>query len=280
MDAQVGDDEGKQHWQPSIAVLIPVFNEARRMHLVETLTQKLCTAFAARDESVAIVFVDDASTDETAGLLAHMLARQPHHPGKIRLSQIVLAANTRKAGIYLVARQQIGADYYLFIDADDSFAMADVMQMLQLVQQSQSDLVVGQKPVANETTAWARAAIRCANRLLSKPLLPAGITDSQTGLKVFRRAVVDAAFAAVQARHGFTADLVVLHAAKQLGFSAQQYFVQCINREQSHVNLLQDSARHLQVIALLYLTRFMNGQSAYRARYRSLQRLLLGSATR
>lgn len=253
MAVQWGSDAGNQHWQPSVAVLIPVFNEAARMHLVETLTQKLCAAFAERDEPVAIVFVNDASTDESELLLAQMLARQQRTPRNIRLAQIVLPANTRKAGIYLVARQQIVADYYLFIDADDSFSMRDVLQMLQLVQQNHYDLVVGHKPVTNEKTAWARTAIRCANRLLAQPLLPAGITDAQTGLKVFRRHVVDTAFAGVKARHGFAADLVVLHAAKQLGCKTRQYFVQCIPRDRSHVNILQDSTRHLRVIALLYL---------------------------
>jgi glycosyltransferase involved in cell wall biosynthesis len=255
MGAQGWSDDWNQQRQPRIAVLIPVFNEAARIHLNDALTQKLCAAFAAREEAVAIVFVNDASTDETARLLEQTIARQPRNQGKIRLAQITLAANTRKAGIYLVARHQVVADYYLFIDADDSFAIADVLQMLQLVQQYQYDLVVGHKPVADESTAWARAAIRCVNRLLSKPLLPAGITDSQTGLKVFRRHVVDTAFAGVKAQHGFTADLVVLHAAKQLGFNVHQYFVQCIHHERSHVNILQDSIHHLQVISLLYLAR-------------------------
>lgn len=263
MVVQSGSDAGNHRWRPRVAVLIPVFNEAARIHLVETLTRKLCAAFAARDETVAIIFVNDASTDETAQLLEHIIARQGRDQGKIRLAQITLAANTRKAGIYLVARQQVAADYYLFIDADDSFSMADALQMLELVQQHQYDLVVGCKSVANEHTAWARAAIRYANRCLSRPLLPAGITDSQTGLKVFRRHVVDMAFAGVKAQHGFTADLVVLHAAKQLGFSAQQYWVHAIDRERSHVNLVQDSTHHLQVIVLLYLARLAPLQHAY-----------------
>lgn len=280
MAAQFWIDSWDHRWQPRVAVLIPVFNEATRMHLVETLTQKLCAAFAERDETVAIVFVNDASTDETAVLLAHTIARQQRNQGKIQLAQIVLAANTRKAGIYLVARQQVVADYYLFIDADDSFAIADVMEMLQLVQQNHYDLVVGRKPIANENSAWARAAIRFANRLLSKPLLPAGITDSQTGLKVFRRNVVDTAFAGVKAQHGFAADLVVLHAAKRLGFRSQQYLVQSIHRDGSHVNILQDSTHHLRIMALLYLTRRRNVPHAYLERCRSLQRLLLWPAIR
>ena len=265
MAMQGGSDAENQRWQPSVAVLIPVFNEATRIHLVEMLIQKLCTAFAERAEPVAIVFVNDASTDETELLLEQMIARQQRNPGKIRLAQIVLPANTRKAGIYLVARQQIVADYYLFIDADDSFAMADVLQMLHLVQQNHYDLVVGCKPVATANTAWARTAIRFANRLLAQPLLPAGITDAQTGLKVFRRHVVDTAFAGVKARHGFAADLVVLHAAKQLGCRTRQYVVQCIHRDRSHVNILQDSTHHLRVIARLYLTQRMNVQPVWPA---------------
>ncbi len=270
MTPQVWIDSGNQRWQPSIAVLIPVFNEAARIHLVEALTQKLCAAFAEREDQVAIVYVNDASTDETEMLLQQMIAHQqqnqgPCQQGKIRLSQIVLPANTRKAGIYGVARQQIVADYYLFIDADDSFAIADVMHILQVARRNQYDLVVGQKPVANENTDWARAAIRFLNRLLSKPLLPAGITDSQTGLKVFHRHVVQAAFGGVKAQHGFTADLVVLYAAKQLGFRAYNYSVQCINRDLSHVNILPDSVHHLQVIVALYLTALVNVQQTARS---------------
>jgi len=58
---------------PEISVVVPAFNEAEN---VENLAAEIASALA--DISYEMIFIDDASTDDTKVVLADMKSRFPH----------------------------------------------------------------------------------------------------------------------------------------------------------------------------------------------------------
>jgi len=59
--------------QPLISVVVPAFNEAEN---VENLAEEIATALS--DIPYEMIFIDDASTDDTKAVLTDMKTRFPH----------------------------------------------------------------------------------------------------------------------------------------------------------------------------------------------------------
>lgn len=149
-----------------VAVLIPARNEAATIgHVVRG-----CIA-----AGFSVTVIDDASTDATASLAAQAGAEVlevagPHH-GKT-------------AALHLAMKQvPAPVEWLLFLDGDGQHHPADLARFWEL--RAEADLIVG-----NRFPDAARMPLlrRWTNRAMSAVLRPSGITDSQCGFRLVRRA--------------------------------------------------------------------------------------------
>lgn len=161
---------------PEISIVVPVHNEAGA---AGPLAREIAEAFAGRSHE--IVFVDDASRDET---LAELRALMAELPALRVLSHQTNAGQSRavRTGV-LAARGPI----VVTLDGDGQNPPADAPKLADaLIAAPASVALVGgvrQKRQDSEAKLWAS---RWANRI-RKRLLGDDADDTGCGLKAFRR---------------------------------------------------------------------------------------------
>lgn len=163
---------------PIISVVVPVYNEAEN---VEKLVAEIATAFDGQDYEM--VFVNDASTDETATVLTDLKAV---FPALRVISHRQNAGQSRavRSGILAARSAVIGT-----LDGDGQNDPADLPAML--AQMTRKDApqglaLVGGRRAKRKDTAAKKLASRVGNGV-RKRLLKDNADDTGCGIKVFLR---------------------------------------------------------------------------------------------
>ncbi|MEG1452112.1 glycosyltransferase family 2 protein [Brevundimonas sp.] len=161
---------------PDISVVVPVHDEAGA---AVALARDIATAFTGR--SYEMVFVDDASRDDTLSLLRAATQDMP----QLRvLSHGTNAGQSRavRTGV-LAARGAI----IVTLDGDGQNPPHDAPSLVDLLQASEPDVaLVGGRRAKRQDSAAKRRASLWANRI-RKNLLKDDADDTGCGLKAFRR---------------------------------------------------------------------------------------------
>ena len=161
---------------PSISVVAPMHNEAG---CAAALAAEIAASLADVDHE--IVFVDDASTDETVSVLK--AARES-------LPQLRILRHQRNAGQSRALRTGVlaaRAATVATLDGDGQNDPADIPALYRMLMESNGRLamVAGERR-GRQDTAAKKAASRAANAI-RRSLLNDGAADTGCGLKVFRR---------------------------------------------------------------------------------------------
>ncbi|WP_025718343.1 glycosyltransferase [Paenibacillus sp. 1-18] len=237
-----------------IAFILSVYNEEQRFVHVEAFAERLQAFIRSHIIEGSIYLIDDGSHDGTNTLIRALKATTDLSVNRINqnLSPLIqtkeLGRNTRKAGTYLEGMRTIGADYYVFVDADDSFFIEDIAKMINVVRQGYYDVVIGTKDMTAENRSLLRSIVSFGKRMVSRPFLPTGVVDSQTGLKVMSSVAVKRMFPHLKEQLGLALDLEMMFIAKRLQLRVMQLPVKCIDRDGSHIHVWKDSIRFLRSI--------------------------------
>lgn len=163
---------------PEFSVVVPVHNEAGN---VTGLVAEISAALAGR--AYEMIFVDDASRDDTRMVLVGLKARYPH----LRvLSHRSNAGQSRaiRTGIHAARAPVVGT-----LDGDGQNDPADLPALYRrLVRPDAPEglaMVMGRR-AARKDTLWKRFGSRFAN-VLRKRLLRDSCDDSGCGIKVLKR---------------------------------------------------------------------------------------------
>jgi glycosyltransferase involved in cell wall biosynthesis len=150
--------------RPFVSVLVPGYNEEA---VVECNLQILCDHMRALEDRYRweIVFVDDGSTDRTAGLadrfaLTHPNVRVFHHPVNFGLGQALKFGFTHCRG-----------DYIVTLDIDLSYSPDHIERLLAQIRNSPAKIVVASPYMEGgriSNIPWLRRTLSIwANRFLS-----------------------------------------------------------------------------------------------------------------
>lgn len=163
---------------PIISVVVPVYNEAEN---VQKLVQEIASAFDGTHYEM--VFVNDASTDDTAAVLTGLKAS---FPALRVISHRQNAGQSRavRSGILAATAAVIGT-----LDGDGQNDPADLPAML--AQMTRDDApeglaLVGGRRAKRKDTAAKKLASRIGNGV-RKRLLNDNADDTGCGIKVFSR---------------------------------------------------------------------------------------------
>jgi glycosyltransferase involved in cell wall biosynthesis len=134
---------------------------------------------------VETVVVDDGSTDRTAeiarnaGVHTHSFERNQGHGIALR------------AG-YRIAREELGADYIVTLDADGQWNPAEIDGVLQPLVDDDADFVIGSRVLgATETDdAFRQAGVHVYARLV-RLLTGVRVTDTSSGFRALRAEVTE-----------------------------------------------------------------------------------------
>lgn len=233
-------------------LFVPVFNEAHRMQFVKAFVKKLQQMHDMGYPYITIYFIDDGSNDNSELFLSDMIQAYYDDADSVEFKAafrlLKLPENTRKAGTYMEAFRVSTADIVIFADADDAFDLKDITKLINIMHQGFYDIVIGTKDKTAENRPIIREVISMIKRMLTKPLLPKGITDSQTGLKVFRGPVVKPILVQLDKKYGLAIDLKIIHLAKKMNLRVVEVPVHFTDCEGSHIDVIKDSFRFVKNI--------------------------------
>lgn len=214
--------------RPSLSVVIPAYNEARR--LPETLA-RLRGWLGSRTWPAEIVVVDDGSTDGTAAA-----AREAGGE-----AVTVLRHEPNRGKGYAVRRGMLAAtgERRLMTDADLSTPIEELPRLMRELDDG-AEIAIGSRAVAGARVevhqpAYREATGRIFNHLVQLLLLP-GIEDTQCGFKLFSARAAREAFGSCRL-DGFSFDVEALFIARLRGLRTVEVPVVWRNDEASRVSL-------------------------------------------
>jgi glycosyltransferase involved in cell wall biosynthesis len=193
----------------SVSVVVPVFNEAARIiDNLDLLTSELEDVF----DKFEILVVSDGSNDGT-----NYRVFQFRYPG------MRLLANEENMGKGAAVRkgfQEAQGDYVFFIDGGMELHPRELRIFAGLMELYDADMVIGSKrhPQSQIEYPWFRKVLSFIYQLIIRRLFDINVTDTQVGIKLFHRRVLEAIRDDLRInRYGF--DLEILSLAKIRGYS-------------------------------------------------------------
>jgi dolichol-phosphate mannosyltransferase len=168
---------------PELSVIVPTFNESDNIaELIDSL------AACLGDRSWEVIFVDDDSPDGTADVVRR------HAAADSRVRCVRRIGRRGLSSACVEGMLATTAEYLAVIDADLQHDERLLPQMLDILKQGDTDIVVGSRYApGGDIGDWdARRArmSRLAVRL-SRLVVPADLTDPMSGFFMMRRSVLD-----------------------------------------------------------------------------------------
>jgi dolichyl-phosphate beta-glucosyltransferase len=227
----------------SLSVVIPAYNEARR--LPATLV-RVREHLAARGLTHEIVVVDDGSADDTAavaraaGDAVRVLRHEPNRGKGYAVRRGMLAATGERR---------------LMTDADLSTPIDELARLEAEVDRG-FDVAIGSRAVAGarievRQPAYREAMGRLFNVLVQALLLP-GLSDTQCGFKLFTAAAAAAAFGACRL-DGFCFDVEALYVARRHGLRIAEVPIVWRNDAATRVGIGGGGAAFLDLLRIRLL---------------------------
>jgi dolichyl-phosphate beta-glucosyltransferase len=227
---------------PSLSVVIPAYNEARR--LPATL-ERVKAHLGGAKRAFEVVVVDDGSSDGTADV-----ARAAG--GAVR----VLRHEPNRGKGYAVRRGMLAAtgERRLMTDADLSTPIEELARLEAEIDRG-VDVAIGSRAVAGarievHQPAYREAMGRLFNVLVQALLLP-GLADTQCGFKLFTAAAAATAFGACRL-DGFSFDVEALYVARRRGLRIAEVPVMWRNDAATRVGLGGGGAAFADLLRIRY----------------------------
>lgn len=218
----------------SLSVVVPAFNEARR--ITATLTS-LCTYLHHTPWDWEVRVVDDGSTDETVRLAAAVSVAEP---------RVVIQREPHqgKGGAVKAGMSEARGAYRFMCDADLSMPVAELERFFP-GDRDDADVIIATREGAGARRVgepFHRHLVgRGFNFAVQRLLLP-GCNDSQCGFKMFSAAAADAIFPHVTVT-GWGFDLEVLAIARVKGLRIAEVPIEWHYRTDSRVRIARDAMR-------------------------------------
>lgn len=190
-----------------LSVIVPAYNEG--FHIYENL---LSICDTVKGMNIEIILVDDGSADNT---FAESLraAKKRRNIKPLRLDH-----NAGKGASLFHGFSHAEGENIIFFDSDLEIAPEYILKLLKAMQNTNADVVAGVKdPSANRFPA-PRKMMSALYRGTVRFLFDLNVTDTQTGIKLFKREVLENAIPRMSVSR-FAFDLELLVAASRFGYT-------------------------------------------------------------
>jgi dolichyl-phosphate beta-glucosyltransferase len=232
---------------PSISIVIPVYNEAKR---IKTTVNKIVSFIKQREINAEIVIVNDGSQDDTAHVLIEMSGLLPN------LMIINNEINQGKGSAVRKGMLSAAGNMILFTDADLSTPIEELDKFVKILKQG-NDIVIASRRMResriNIPQPLHRRVMGKLFQIIVATIIIRGIKDTQCGFKLFSREACRRIFEQ-QLLSGFAFDVEVLYLANRLQFKVAELPVEWNDARGSKVIPFKTSVSMLR--DLLYIKLF------------------------
>lgn len=240
--------------KPFLSVVIPAYNESRRLPL--TLLD-LDRHLSEEKYTYEIIVVNDGSKDDTAEIVKKFISFVPN-------LRLIDQKNTGKGGAVKHGMMEAKGRYRLFMDSDNSTSIEHFDKMLPLFEEGYDVVICSRAHKESKLTPaqpiTRQIPGRMGNLFIQMLVLP-GIWDTQCGFKAFSEKTAQEVFKA-QKLTGWGFDVEILAVAKQLGFKIGQIPVTWVNDLDSRVGM----SAYIQVLIDTMKIRYWLWRNIYRLR--------------
>jgi len=205
-DRQVIVSEELTESKPRLSVILPAYNESR--HIYANLAQ-VCAALHGQDFEVIVV--DDGSTDAT--LSESQRAAAAGLPVRVARQEV----NRGKGAALFHGFQFAVGDPVAFLDSDLEIAPEYVLRLWEVMQAAGADVVIGTKKSGENRFPLLRRVLSQGYRRLVALLFGLSLNDTQTGIKLFKREVLEVAVPRLAVSR-FAFDIELLVAVTRFGY--------------------------------------------------------------
>lgn len=190
-----------------LSVIMPAYNEG--MHIHENIL-KVCETL--KDHLYEIIVVDDGSQDNTYS--ESLRAVNEGYPIKV----IHQKDNRGKGATLFRGFEFTSGRLIAFIDSDLEIGPESILNLWNVMTETSADVVVGVKNPVENRFPFFRRSMSIIYRWVVSFLFGLNITDTQTGIKLFKRAVLEAAIPRLSISR-FAFDIELLVAVSRLGYT-------------------------------------------------------------
>ena len=238
--------------QPYLSVIIPAYNEAKRIPLTLIDIDKHLERVSF---SYEIIVVDNNSKDATREVAERFAQTIPH-------MRVVECTIQGKGAAVRMGMKEAQGHIRLFTDADNSTAITHFFAMQHYFEEGY-DVVIGSRDIKGAQTdppqPWYRRILGDMGNVFIQFMLLRGIKDTQCGFKAFSAVAVRDVFSNAQV-NGWGFDVEVLALAKKFGYHIKEVPVVWVNDPFSHVSPFAYLQVLLEVVKIkLRLIRFTVG---------------------
>jgi len=196
----------------TLALILPCFNEARRLQKTfETLREFFLKQWPGKN--IALVFVDDGSSDSTFKMLESF---QESEKDRLEVFVVRHETNCGKGAAIISGTNTVDADVYGFTDADVSFGLEPIPLFLQTL--STSEVVIAtRKDFKRAHYSFFRKLVSKSFLFFSRQVTGIRAKDPQCGFKFFSAHVVKDIFPQIHQKR-FAFDMECLLRIEKSGY--------------------------------------------------------------
>ena len=189
-----------------LSVIVPAFNEGS--HIRKNL---LAIHDSLKGQNAEIIAVDDGSADNTLAEIRRAARSRPS------IKPLQMNTNAGKGASLFFGFEQARGDVIVFFDSDLEIAPHYIVKLLAVMEEEQADVVAGVKDPSSNRFPAPRRMTSSLYRSTVKFLFDLSISDTQTGIKAFKREVLENAIPRMRVSR-FAFDLELLVAASRFGY--------------------------------------------------------------
>ena len=228
-----------------ISLCIPAYNEEKILpETIKTVSEFMRETFV---DDYEIIFVSDGSRDRTPDILK---AAEGESGGKLRA--ICYEPNRGKGCAVRTGVLAAEGDIVIFTDCDLAYGCEVVRDFYdRMIAEPGIGMLIGSRAIHPEGYAGYTATRKIVSKTYVKLLSVWGglrLTDSQSGIKAFRRPIARAIFSRCEVDR-FAFDFEAILIADALGVNIGEHPVTIVNHRESTVRIFHDSVEMLRAIS-------------------------------
>ena len=234
-----------------LSIVIPAFEESRKI----ARDVEAAAAFL-KGEGLAgeIIVVDDGSRDDTAAA-----AKEADIPPDVHLNVIRYASHQGKGCAVRIGMAASKGEYVMFADSGGCVPYENALRGLDMLKSGVCELAHGSRKLhesrIQRPQAWYRRILsRIFRRVIICALkVPAELTDTQCGFKIYRGDVARKLYGACIA-DGFMFDVEIIMRARRAGYRIGEFPIEWTSDRDSRLSLTRNAGRVLRELLMIRRT--------------------------